>query len=137
MRQFGSGVAEILGETVVELAVVRLSFELRPYWLRVRLVAMTTTFFRFVRRGDRSLHRRARIFGWCVENYAAGGAIEELAKPVPCLRPGCGVCRNRSLHMLKVPKSWSSRSLRSGDDQKRGIFHRRVLDDLPGVEGHQ
>ena len=39
--------------------------------------------------------------------------------------------------MLNVPNSWSSRSLRSVSTTSVGFSHRRVLDDLPGIEGHQ
>ena len=70
------------------------------------------------------------------EDDAAGGHLQQLLQ----MRRGSPACsgswRSSSCPAAKVPKSWSSRSLRSVRTISVGLCHGRLLDDLAGVEEH-
>ena len=86
---------------------------MKSYWLRCASSAMTT----MLRRSESIGYRVALLLGQELldggEDHAAGRPTCSSSRRSSRLSACTGVCRRRSWQRAKVPKSWSSRSLRS------------------------
>ena len=85
---------------------------MKSYWLRCASSAITTMFRRRDNSGCRSPFSSGKNF-WIVVNTTPPDSTASLARRSARLSACVGGCRNRSWQRENVPKSWSSRSLRS------------------------
>ena len=74
---------------------------------------------------------------WIVMNTTPPDATVSLVRRSAREAACTGGWRRRSLHRAKVPKSWSSKSLRSVRTTTVGFGHAGLADDAARVEGHR
>src|SRR2546428_34774 len=110
----------------------------KSYWLRCASSAITTMLRRSERTGCRSPFSSGKNF-WIVVNTTPPEATASLARRSVRSAAWTGGWRSRSRQRAKVPKSWSSRSLRSVSTTMGGLGQagRGVVaasDRAPGLE---
>ena len=109
---------------------------MKSYWLRCASSAMTTMLRRSESTGCRSPFSSGKNF-WIVVKTTPPEATASFARRSARSAACTGGWRSRSRQRAKVPKSWSSRSLRSVSTTIVGFAIAGCEDHAPGVEGHR
>ena len=86
---------------------------MKSYWLRWASSAITTMLRRSDSIGYLSPFSSGKNFWIVVKTTPPDDDLQQFAQCRHDLSAWTGVCRSRSWHREKVPKSWPSRSLRS------------------------